>query len=204
MIISDLITEMIREVGGEVDDTELETEFLGYVKAALRRFPRFCRNRMLLSQKTATLASGAQTVALPSGVISILQAFYTDTDGNRIEIDRSKLKKFNEQYNSSVTGHPFYFIVRGNTVEFDRKADQAYTITFECTIEIDDVASDDTWAYSSDRAEIMKDGAKSYYYGSVEDDNQETKKLTLFNAGLKKLEAEYVREETADHVEEAS
>lgn len=202
MQISEIRDEIISEVGGDVTDSDLQAKVLGFMKSALRRFPRFTRNRMLRSQKTATLAAGAQTVAVPSGVVDILQAFYV-TDGRREEITRPKLARFNEEYRTNVTGHPNYFIVRGATVEFDRLADQAYTIHFECNAEIDAVAAGDTWAYSSDRAEILKDGAKAYYFGYVEDEAKEGKSFQLFKAGLDALEREYSREETADHVEEA-
>jgi hypothetical protein len=202
MLISDIRDEIITEVGGDVTDSDLQAKTLGFIKAALRRFPRFTRNRMVRSQKTATLSAGGQSVAVPSGVVDILQAFYV-TDGRREEITRPKLARFNEEYRTNVYGHPNYLIVRGSTVEFDRLADKDYAITFECNIEIDAVAAADTWGFSSDRAEIMKDGAKAYYYGYVEDEAKESKSFSLFKAGLDALEREYSREETADHVEEA-
>lgn len=202
MLIRDIVAELVLEVGGDSDDTDLSSKMLGFIKSALRRFPRFTRNRMVRAQKTATLAAGGQTVAVPSGVVDILQAFYTD-ESSRQEITRPKLLRFNEEYRTNVYGHPNYFIVRGATVEFDRPSDKAYTIIFECNIEIDAVASSDTWAYSSDRAEILKDGAKAYYFGYVEDEAKESKSLSLFKAGLDALDREYEREETADHVEEA-
>lgn len=202
MLISDLIDEIITEVGGDVTDTDLQTKTLGFIRSALRRFPRFTRNRMVRSQKSGSLSASAQTMAVPSGVVDILAAYYLEA-GERKDIFRPKLPRFTEEYRSTGNGSPQYFIVRTNTVEFDRPADQAYTIYFECNIEIDDVDSTDTWAHSSDRAEIMKDGAKAYYYGYVEDEAKESKSLTLFKAGLDALEREYAREELADHVEEA-
>ena len=202
MLISDLRDEIITEVGGDVSDSDLQAKVIGFIKSALRRFPRFSRNRMVRAQKTATLSAGGQTVAVPSGVVDILQAFYV-YDGRREEITRPKLSRFNEEYRTDEVGHPYYFIIRGAEVEFDRPADMEYTIYFECNIEIDAVAASDTWAYSSDRAEIMKDGAKAYYYGYVEDEAKESKSLSLFKAGLDALEREYSREEVADHVEEA-
>lgn len=202
MTIDDIIDELVLETGGDSDDTELRATWLSLIKAALRRFPRHAQNRMFRSKESGSLIAAAQTMNLPDGVVMVDIVFY-ESEGKRFVLDRPKVDRFTELYNSSVTGAPQAFIIRGNVVEFDRVADQAYTIYFESFVSIDDVAADDTWGHSSDRVEVLKDGAKWYYYnGIAEDVEKAAGSKTDFAAGLKELSKEFQVEEMPDHVEE--
>ena len=202
MTISEIITEVMGDVGADTTDSGLTALMLTWTKATLRRFPRFARNRMMRAKKSGSLSAAASTMSVPSGVVDILKLFYEES-GERKEIERPGIDKFTEEYRGEGSGPPQYCIVRTNTVEFDRPADQAYTIYYECNQEIDAVASSDTWSYSSDKAEILKDGMKFYYYGYVEDSEKRDESKGNFKAGLDTLETEYIREEIPDHVEEA-
>lgn len=202
MLISEIRDEIISEIGGDTSDTELQTKILGFMKAALRRFPRHTRNRMIRGTKSGTLSAAATTMSLPSGVVSIEKAYFED-EGKRVEIVRPKLDRFTEEYRGEGVGQPQFFIVRQGTVEFNRKNDASRTIYFEAMIEIDSISAGDTWLFSSDRAEILKDGAKWYYFTYQEDEVKEAEWKGNFLGGLKELEAEYLREEIPDHVEEA-
>lgn len=205
MLVSEILTEVVTEVGADADDTALPTKLLGFAKSALRRFPRFSRNRITQGRVSGTLSAGASTMTLPAGLNMISQVFYEE-DGERREIERPKLKEFNSRYRGNSIGNPEYCIVRADadgvqTVEFNVKADKNYTVYFESSIDIDDISASDTWPYSSDRAEILKDGIKWYYYRSIDDDLAGDHK-TDFGAGLKELEREFMREEMPDHVQE--
>lgn len=203
MLFSALVDEVITEVGGDVDDSDLSDKVLGFTKSALRRFPRFARNRMIRAKKSGSLSAAAQTMSVPSGVVDILALFFEDSGtGKRRDIPRPGLRIFNEAYTSSGSGYPNFAIIRTNTVEFDRPADQAYTIYFEVNQEIDDIAAGDTVAFSSDRIEILKDGIKYYYYKYVEDAELREESKAVFKGGLDELKKEYQREEMPDHVEE--
>lgn len=204
MLISDIRDEIISEIGQDTSDTDFQTKMLKYMKSALRRFPRFARNRMLVSTKSGSLSAAASTMSLPDTIVSVRKCWYQTTDNRRVEITRPGTDTFTEEYRGNGSGAPNYFIVRQDTVEFDRPADQAYTIYFESFIEIDDVAAGDTWAHSNDRAEILKDGAKmNYYVQDAEDMEKGSFYADLFAKNLKLLEAEYLREEFPDYVEES-
>lgn len=202
MLISEIRDDIILDIGGDADDTELQTKVLAWIKSALRRFPRWCRGRLLRTTKSGTLSAAATTMTLPTGTRQIFQVYYLTSDNKRIEITMPGLKFFNEQYRGNDTGVPEYCIVRGNTVEFNRKNDSARTIYFEAQGEISSVSSSDTWSWSEDESEILKDGVKFYYYSYKEDEEQKAEYKSLFKAGLDDIDAQYVREEIPDHVEE--
>ena len=46
MIISDIINEVVSEVGGDTSDTDLAAKMLIFAKGALRRFPLFSKARL--------------------------------------------------------------------------------------------------------------------------------------------------------------
>lgn len=203
MLISEIISDAIGDVGGDTTDSELVAHFLRFTKSALRRFPRWCRGRLIRTKKSGTLSAAATTMTLPSGTRGIQEVFYQDSNGKRIEILMPGVVEFNRQYAANESGPPQYCIIRGTEVEFSRKADAAYTIYFDCQGEISSVSSGDTWAYSEDEVEILKDGIKFYYYSYKEDDTQQVNFAKLFKDGLDSLDADHVREGMPDHVEEA-
>ena len=48
MIISDIISEVITDVGGDTTDTGLAAKMLVFTKGAMRKFPLFSRSRIFL------------------------------------------------------------------------------------------------------------------------------------------------------------
>lgn len=204
MTILEIVQEVLSEVGEDSSDSELQTLLVGFAKSALRRFPRFTRNKMVRDKKSGTLSLNATTMSLPSGVVTVERMFYETTSGDRQEIEMPGLDQFNELYSGQASGAPQYATIRQRTVEFDRKADQEYTIYFEAIIEIDNVTSSTEFIYSSDRLEILKDGIKFYYYYDYTEDTEKgASKGSLFSDGLNKLETEHTRDEMPDQVEEA-
>jgi hypothetical protein len=202
MLISDIVTELITETGGDTSDTSLATLFLGFLKSTLRRLPRHTRTRYLYATKTSTLSSGSYYVSLPTGFIRERDVYYIDS-GSRVDIPQLSFDEFNEQFNSTSTGGPQGYRIVGNTVEFLRTADKDYTIYFECTQEIDNISVSDTVTWDSSVTEIVKDGAKYYYFDYEEDSPRATEKLTLFTAGLQKLETDFMSDEIPNYIEEA-
>jgi len=203
MLYSAIVTEIINEVGGDSSDTTLSTLVLGFVKSALRRFPRHTRSRFLYTAKSVTLAQAATSATLPTGFVRERAVYYVD-DGNRVDIEKLSFDDFNSQYNSSASGTPQngYRII-GNAIEFLRAADKAYTIYIECLQEIDDIESTDTFPGDSSIVEILKDGAKYYYYDYEEDEKRCMDKLALFKAGLDKLDADFLSDDIPDHINES-
>jgi hypothetical protein len=154
----------------------------------------------MLSIKTATLAAGAQTVSIPDGFISERDVWVM-SGGNRLRCEKALPEVFNDMYTSDSVGAPLYYRIYGTTIEFYRKADQAYTVYFECFADPSDVTS--ASAFTDVRAiEVLKDGAKAYYYEYIEDNQKTVEKLSMFKGGLDELEARYISEEMGTHIEE--
>lgn len=203
MTVQNLIDEIVSDIGGDTDDSDFETKVLGFIKNALRRLPEKARARSIVSKKTVALASGDQTASIPSTFLQERAVWY-ETDGKRknIEVVRDT-KRFNTFYTSSV-GYPDKCRIYGGIIEFSRPTDAAYTVYVDCFIEIDDVESGDTFGFDSSIAEIVKEGAKYYYFHDyVEDEEKGKNKLLIFNDGLKSIDHKYQREELPDHVEES-
>lgn len=206
MTIQDIIDEVIQQVGGDVDDTELSTKLLIDAKSALRRFPIFRKTGICKSIASGSLYSAASTMTKPSGVVQIIGDAWIEENGNRFEIIHEKNEaNFRDIYRGSSSGRPQYFhlVANSNTIEFDRKADQAYTVYFPALISIANITAATVWSYTDEEAEILKDGIKMNYYDTEEDDTLSSKFEARFSAGLAKLEEKWMREEYPDYIEEA-
>lgn len=201
MTFATIRNEIITEVGGDTSDTSLQTLILGFIKSTLRRFPRHTRSRFLNTTKFVTLASGSSSATLPSGFIREQAVYYVD-NGGRIDIPKLSFDDFNRQFNSISVSEPTGYRIIGSTIEFLTSADKAYTIYLECSAEIDDIAAGDSFTGDSSIVEILKDGAKHYYYDYEEDDPKASEKLGLFKVGLDKLESDFLNDELPDYISE--
>jgi hypothetical protein len=200
MLFSAIRDEIITEVGGDTSDSTLQTLVLGFIKSALRRFPRHTRSRFLLATKSVTLSAGSYYAALPAGFIRELAVFYLSGGGRK---DIPKVDDYNEQFNSTSLTPPSGYRIFGSNIEFTHSADQSYTIYIECSAEIDDVIAGDSFTGDSSIVEILKDGAKSYYFDYSEDYPKASEKLGMFKAGLDKLEIDFLSDELPGYIEES-
>ncbi len=202
MVVSTIRDEIIVEVGADTSDTAVQTKVLQFMNSAMRKFPLWTRSLFMYTTKTATLSSGGSSLSLPSGVVGIRDVYYI-SDSNRLRIEKPPSNTyFNDATNTSTTGAPHFYNIVGQTVYFDRSADKAYTIYFECQQEKDGLVSGDTVTFDTTVVEVWKDGVKSYYYRYVEDDNQAKEFLQLFKNGLDELDSKYVASELGTHIDE--
>jgi hypothetical protein len=156
----------------------------------------------MYTTKSKALSSGQYTFTLPTGIIEIRDVYYI-SEGNRLRIDKPPSNSyFNDVFNSSATGAPKMYRLVGVDVEFDHAADKDYTIYFECLQEKDALVSTDTFIRNSTVIEVLKDGAKYYYYRYVEDHEVARDYLQLFKAGLDELNSKYDDSELSGHIEE--
>jgi len=200
VLISDIIGEVIVDVGGDVADTELTTNLLSWAKSTLRRFPLFTRSRLLKTTSTITLSSGANSASLPTGFLRETFVF-RKSSGSDIEIE--KHPSFKSVVNTSSSGTPLYYEIIGSTIYFDKNANADYTVYIEHSKEIDNVAAGDTWAYSSTMAEILKDGMKYYYFSNAEDRASASDALSMMKIGLDKIEEDHMVDTCGSHIDES-
>lgn len=200
MLISDVILEVISDVGADSDDSVLVTKMLGFAKGALRRFPLFTKSRLLYITSTATLTAGANSIPTPTYFISEKLIWYVES-GSRKEIIKKDDDKFLELVNTSASGVPEYYHIANNLIEFDKNSDVDRTIYIEHLSEVDNVTAASSFFGSTDMLEILKDGMKATYYNDyVEDPIKGDKKLALFKAGLDELEKRHMIQTMGGHI----
>lgn len=202
MLISEIITEVISEVGGDTTDTDLIAKMLILAKGALRRFPLFAKARLLTNVSYATLLTGVNYITTPTYFLDEKFVWYEE-EGNRKEIIKVDDDKFLELVNTQSTGVPKYYHITGNVMEFNVNSDADRVIYVEHAAEVDNVAATDDFFGSTDMLEILKDGMKATYYSDyVEDPVKGDKKLALFKAGLDKLEERHMIQTMGGHIGE--
>jgi len=199
MIISDIINEVITEVGGDTSDTALQANMLIFAKGALRRFPLFSRDRLLIDTSYATLSGTYLTT--PTGFIREISLYYID-NGARRYIEKLSEKDFGSIVNTSSSGNPSYYRIVGNIIEFDKSCSDI-VIYVEHYKAIDEVTAGSTFPGDNQMIEILKDGMKSTYYTDyIEDMPKGDKKLALFKAGLDELESKHMMSEQGEYIDE--
>lgn len=202
MLISEIRDEIIDEVGQDNTDTIIQGKIFNFIKSALRKLPRHLRDRCLITISYATLSSGEYSLSVPPTFVSERQIWYTD-GGERKDIEKVDRPQFNSLFNENTTGVPQYYSIFGKMIEFDRKANQDYTIECEFFKSPGDVALADAFFGGDDLVEIIKDLVKGIYYGDYEEDAQKASiHLQLAQVGLEEGCAAYLEEEFGGHVKD--
>ena len=203
MLISEIIGEVLSDVGEDSGDTDLIAKVLIFAKGALRRFPLFCRSRLLMDTSYATLKAGVNYLTTPTGFIEEIAIYYL-VDGKKNYIDKATESEFGDAQNTQLTGNPSYYRIVGNVIEFDKSAAEDLVIYVEHFKEVDNVALADDFFGSTDILEILKDGMKATYYSDYQEDVAKGKeKLALFKVGLDTLDSKFMVKELGTHVTEA-
>jgi len=201
MTVQELITE-ITDVTGDSDSTT-EAKILIFIKDALRRLPRFAKERSVINRTTLTLANDAQTVSI-SSLVDFFEEYsmWIEVDGKRQMIVKISKDRFNEIYSSEATGRPQFFriISNANTIEFERKADQAYTVTFEYLGNSSVVTTATTLQFRDDINLILKDLTWVQVYEDREEDEKRNRALERAVSGLQQLEDAFHRQEDPDFI----
>jgi len=200
MLVSEIITEVISEVGGDTSDTDLAAKMLIFAKGALRRFPLFAKARLFNIISYATLPAGEYYLTTPTYFLNEKLVWYEE-DGKKKVLFKKDDDKFAEIINTSASGVPVYYHITGNVLEFDKKSDKDRIIYVEHAGEVDNITAASDFFGSTDMLEILKDGMKATYYSDyVEDEPKGREKLGLFKAGLDELENRHMIQTMGGHI----
>jgi hypothetical protein len=200
MLISDIITEIITEVGGDVSDSALIAKMLIFVKGALRRFPLFAKSRLLYVTSYATLSANVNYITTPTYFLDERAVWYEES-GSRKIIEKVTDEVFAQVVNNQVYGPPRYYHIANNVIEFNVNNDVERVIYVEHLGEVDNVALTSDFFGSTDMLEILKDGVKATYYSDyVEDAQKGNSKFSLFSEGLRKLTERHMIETCGGHI----
>ena len=140
LTIAQVLTEIIKEVGGDTTDTDFADIMLVFFKSGLRNVPTFIKDRLILVEETKTLTASAQSIdlsTLTNGFIKEENVWYVGSSGQRIPIIKPVTRQyFNSIYSISGVGKPSYYVINGKTMMFDKPADVATTIGLQFFKEI--------------------------------------------------------------------
>ena len=174
LLISEVVDEIINEVGNDTDDSTLVTKMFGFFKAGMREVPTFARQRLVITDETMSLAASAQTLDLTGltyGFSKETNVWRQGTNGARIPIYRPPSRSyFHRLYQTGYPGKPSYYIISGKTMRFDKKADEALTIGIEYFKEISDIETTDTFFGDESLLQACKWLCKEVYYRGYEED----------------------------------
>lgn len=203
MIISSIITEVLQEVGGDVDDTAAQAILLTCAKGALRRFPLYTRARIIVNISYATLSAGANYLTTPTLFLRERSIYWLENGVKRF-ITKLTDDELGRRRNTNTTGTILYYRIIKNVIEFDKSAGGDVVIYVEHFIEVDDLTAATTFFGNTSLAEILKDGMKYTYYSDyTEDDKKADKKLALFKSGLDEVDAQFMMSEHGGYIDEA-
>ena len=203
MIVSAIVSEIISETGGDTSDTGLQTLIFGFVKAALRRLPRFMISRSLLITTSISLSAGANSASLPNGFVREKQIYRRDSGGVKVEITHPPYFDFHNVNNNDIGAINHYDIL-GKVIYFDHKSEAADTIYVECfKNDTSSLVIGDSFVGNDDEVEILKDMTKYIYYKDYEEDMKKAAASKQDAAdGIASVKSDYMRQQQT-HVEEA-
>ena len=129
MTVTQIITQLIQDTGGDVDDSSLPSLWLQLLGSALRKFPDILRSRALSATSSATLGAGTSTITKPTG-FEYPKTAYRLEGSLRVPLTFVPDSIFNLYYTTEM-GAPQFCRRNGSSIEFDRPADKEYTLGFD-------------------------------------------------------------------------
>lgn len=210
MTLEEIRDEIVTDLGLDPADEESNARVLTFIKAGLRRLPRHVRDRALTTIASDTLEAGNYTMCMPANFAKERELWH-ERDGKRIRIQRATNQQaFHDEINKSAYGQPDTYRVVGKTIEFNRRADQNYTIYIDyhkvtsINNDLTSVDEDDTFAGREDMVETFKELVKGLYIKDYEEDPQRAAGyLSIAQTELQKMSDDYMEQEMGGHIEEA-
>ena len=205
MIISDILTEIITEVGGDTSDSTLAANMLLFFKAGLREIPAFVRDRNFYFTSTYTLPAASNTLDLSNfpGFIREREVWFQGDNLVHIPIYvPPSLQYFQKIVTPLSPGKPFYRIIYAQTMQFDKKVDAGVIIGMDYLKAVSSITAADTWYPNEQILQCAKYFAKKVYWQYQED---RTAALDCERQGkeiAQKLEEEYEVQELGGYVDE--
>lgn len=208
MLISDLVSEVVSEIGGDVDDTGLASKVFGYMRSGIRIMPALIRARVLTCESSFVL-NNASTYDLkllsPSFLRERPEGFwYVDNNNKRVQIYRLSLGMFNSQVDQSGATYPRYYNISVKQFRIDRPTNGSLTIycDYFCGL-TDTLATSSQFILGEDFIELVKFLTKRFYYEYQEDMDKKASASADAKIIMDELEARYEEEEMGDFPDES-
>lgn len=174
MLLSDLVSEVISEVGGDPTDSALATKVFGFMKAGMRTIPALIRGRMLTTRQTFTMPANTNSYDLGTLSPSFIRErgfWYTDGNNKKVEIFRMDVSQFKQYQDVLAQSNPRYYNISIKNFLTDRLTPAALPIEVDyfCAL-TDSLTSSSTFVLGEDYIEMVKSLTMVKYYGYQEDD----------------------------------
>lgn len=205
--MSDLITEVVGEIGGDPEDADLSNKLFGYMKSGMRIIPALIRSRIITTRKTFILPAGSNSYDLTQLSPSFLRErlfSYVDNNDKNVEIRRQSVGMFTQYQDPQLVGaYPMHYNISNNNVFFDRSAPQDLTINIDYFCGITDGLTINTVYFSSeDSIELVKSLCKIKYYEYEEDDVKMASSKSDAKILMDEMESRYIEDELGDFPDE--
>jgi hypothetical protein len=205
MLISEIRDEIIEESGGDLTDTDLQGLIFRFIRASMRKMPRFVLSRTLVETSEVTVTSGSNNASLPSNFVNERYVYRKDSSGNKIEIVRKSWQSFHED-NNTIQGELDFYMIRGKKIYFNKSSLSGETVYVEHFAQQvgSSFAVTDAFYGNDDEIECVKSLVKAVYYGEYqEDSNKAASAASEAAAYIRTMNNDYMESELPSHVEEA-
>lgn len=208
MLISDLVSEVIGEIGGDSSDSALANKVFGFMRSGMRLIPTLVRSRALTAQKTFIITANLNfydlTLLSPSFIRERDGGFwYVDNNNKRVPIYRLSLDMFNQQVDQTGSTYPRYYDISNKQFNIDRPVSSNLTIYVDYfTALTNSLATSSTFTLGEDHIELVKFLTKRYYYEYQEDMQKKDSNTADAKVIMDELEARYQEDELGDFPDE--
>lgn len=200
MLMSDLITEVIGEIGADPDDAVLTNNLFNYMKSGMRLIPALIRSRIITTRQSFTLPAGHNSFDLTTLSPAFLRErvfSYVDNNGKNVIIHQQSVAMFTSYQDPALVGaYPLHYNMSNKTVFFDRSAPIPLSINVDyfCGI-TNPLQITSTYFSSEDSVELVKSLCKMKYYEYEEDDAKVERNKGDAKILMDEMESRYIEDE---------
>lgn len=119
-------TELQASIATRMERSDLTAQIPDFITLAEAKLNRRTDLRLANSTQSLTLASGASTIALPSGFVEPVELWLVTSLGR----EKLRFKAPGSLITYTTAGEPLAWTIDGANIRFDRPADAAYSIEF--------------------------------------------------------------------------
>lgn len=157
----DTYSDLKTSIADILHRADLTTKIPDWIKLCEAAVNRVLRVRVMETDNSLTLTSGARTVALPSGFVEPISLRLVISGEDRELLTQVLPTQLNINTESSSACRPEYWAINGTNIEFPNLADQTYTLSFRM------LSSSFALSDSTTTNWLLTNHPDLYFYGSL-------------------------------------
>lgn len=130
-------TDLMAEIADYLHRTDLTAKIPGFITLAESEINTDMRMRLMESDQSLTLASGARTVALPARYSEPIRLDLVITGRTNETLRYLSPQQMLIEATAGTACEPQFWTINGANIEFPAPADQAYTLLFRMLADFD-------------------------------------------------------------------